>query len=180
MDLILAPQERLIKEWNYATEKTTSDKEDHYLAVTNKRVVFGTNKKQGFSREEILIEYIQRISTSYEKGINLGYLAMCIIGFLVLCAGIIIGMVYVPNIYIVIGGSVVGAIFIVSGISAILASRHAQFSVVLYTAACDDVGIEANTILHKEFVHKKTTKISVNADVAREIVDTIGAIIVAK
>ena len=181
MDLILASNERIIKDWHYATETTKTDKEDCYLAVTNKRVVFGVNRSKGFSRDEILIEHIQRVSTSYEKSINMSFLTLCILGFLIICAGILVGMVYVPNTYIIIAGCVVGAVLIISGIAAILSSRRAQFSLLIYTSASDEVGVQVNTALHRhDHLPKQVTKVKVNTDVAREIVNTLGAMVIAQ
>lgn len=176
MNLNLAPNELLIQDWRYATEKSSSDKEDHFLAVTNKRVVFGTNYKGGFSHEEILIDSIRGVSSYYEKGMNLGYLALCIIGLALMVAGAI---AFWDDRYKLIGFVVLGAILIICGIAAILGSRRVRFGISVYTDITLAIGVEKGFSPFRR-VNQRVVKIKVDKNIAREIVETLGSIIVAK
>ncbi|MCM1533284.1 MAG: hypothetical protein NC099_01370 [Corallococcus sp.] len=184
MSLVLAPSEQLVKTWQYGTSKSKNGNFDYSLTVTNKRVVIKEERRNSQRHRELPVNNIIGVDMSYTKKINLAGILLIILG-IVAC---VVGVVTMqssdagPSLsYVFFGAGIIG---IIAGIVSVILCSRGKLVIKLYSDMDTDncLGIYVNSIppVFKKLKRGKVTKVSVDANVAKEIVETLGSIIIAK
>ena len=187
MSLQLAPNEYIVKDWAYATCKEKDGNEAHSLTVTNKRVVAQQNGKRSARHIEIAVDNIKGMEVSTSNSPNPAALRLIIFGVILALIGALIGQ-FIPSenplllLYIGVG---VGALFIIIGVILFCVRKSAQLILNIYTDMDTSKGgifISANAMLprFRRSGRDEATQIKVNAQVAEEIVETLGSIVLGK
>ncbi len=176
----LAKNEHIVKEWNYADVKhgMIDLNQNHVkLTVTNKRIVHETKDKLKIERDEIMIKDVKSVSTLHAKqGLPIGALILAILGLVVFILGIAIedGDLFMP---IGVIGLALMAIMIVV---IVIALTKGAFGLLIRTRGAEGSQLSAGAIATGFTGQKKSQRIKVKVknDIALEIVDCLGAIII--
>lgn len=177
MSIITAAGEQIIKEWNYASTKNGKVSTDYSLTVTNKRVVSMAADKNNIERQEIPVGNVTGIHTvcakqqKFPAGIIL--IAVGVAALIILC---------ILKLFMI--GCLLGIAIILIGIILILVSIFSSehfLTVIIYTSReSEELSINVNSA----FAHKKDSeqniKVKVNEAVARDIVQCLGVLLLAK
>jgi len=174
--MILAKDEELLKEWDYATAIVGAEKTTYSLTVTNKRIISQSKSKRKNTRKEIPIENVRSFSCGSETKSMLGPILLIVFGVLLIVASIILFFKTDIGVY-VLAGCLVGIIFLVMGIR-----RLKQGAFVLTIETCGYSGTLKLGAIHMfesifESVFSKRVKVDVNNEVAEEIVEVLGSLI---
>ena len=100
MPLYLCKNEKILKNWTFASEEAGNGTYSHNLPVTNKRIVATGNSPNSISRTEIPIDSVKSINGSYyatEEKTNNPNGSIVLAGILLLIAGIILIAVFIGN-----------------------------------------------------------------------------------
>lgn len=190
MNLILRPQEKELKTWTYS-EKNKKHKVDHTIVVTNKRFIHNAElneAKQSFKdRTELSVKQIKAVNAFYGKNKKFFGAILCL---LIAIASIGYGVFSAyqaewnfGTIHYVLAG--VGVLFLI--ISIILFCRKKiSFGLAIdygasenpYAISYGKVTIDTSDKKKKKRKKKSTYKFTLTQEVANEIVDIIGALIV--
>lgn len=176
----LAKNEHIVKEWNYADVKhgMIDLNQNHVkLTVTNKRIVHETKDKLKIERDEIMVKDVKSVSTLHARqGLPVGKLLLAILGLVVFILGIAIedGELFMP---IGVAGLVLMALMIVA---IIIALTKGSFGLLIKTRGAEGSQLSAGAIATGFTGQKKSQRIKVKVknDIALEIVDCLGAIII--
>lgn len=186
MQLQLANDEKIIKDWTYASYKEEKETTVHNLTVTNKRVIISEKSENEISRSELMVDNVVGVTAEYAKNQsrpnrNTG-IVLIVIGAALLIAAII--LVSTVNAFAGIGLFVLSAVLLIIGFVFLFRKNHAEMlSVVIQTnvpTGNTSYNIYTNTFRLPKNLIASTVTVAVNIAVAEEIVDTIGALIVAK
>ncbi|MBQ3235606.1 MAG: hypothetical protein IJA97_05565 [Clostridia bacterium] len=179
--MILAKNEIILNEWNYATSNKFSSKRkntEHVLTVTNKRVVSTVSNKRKIDRREVAIEAIQNISLRHEMPSKLAPVLMILLSVL-LIAGCVVLAVLLKNLYVTIGAILVGVIAFCIFLDAVLNLKKSHFYIELFTNTLSENTVMA--VNHDSFYRvpriRKKVRIVVDNKIARDIIEQLGAII---
>ena len=191
MNLILRPQEKELKTWTYS-EKNKKHKVDHTIVVTNKRFIHNSElneAKQSYKdRTELSVKQIKAVNAFYGKNKKFGGAIFCFILALLCLAVGALGMLKKieldPTIsYVALGACALFAIIAV----ALLFRKKISFGLAIdygasehpYAISYGKVTIDTSDNKKKKKKKKKSTyKFTLTQEVANEIVDIIGALIV--
>lgn len=179
MAIKLAPNERLIKEWDYSYSRRGRENAISNLIITDRRVIHYTNGNKGNSTSEVLIDKCKswEIVTHHQKPRRI---ILIILAIIFIAAGISSGiLLYQGMSYMswVIGGPMclVGILLII--IAVLLKSKH-SFFFVLNLEGHTSPGLSLSRI----FAGKRNNKslwMAVDPDKTEDILSTFGAAIVA-
>ena len=140
MPLYLCKNEKILKNWTFASEETSNGTYSHNLTVTNKRMVATSASPNSISRTEIPIDSVKSINGSYyatEEKTNNPNGGIVLAGILLLIAGIILIAVFIGNLAGMIIGPILGLtgliIVIVGATRSKTVTASAGFSPVSYT-----------------------------------------------
>lgn len=200
MSLVFTQDEQVIKNWNYGTEKVKksgfwsflrkTEKTDVNLTVTNKRIISEKSTQYSVKREEIKVDQVKGVSTSYTHRPR-NKLA----GILALVAGVLFMILLlvsqsvdepaVETLFTVV--SLMSLLVAIVFLCIFLKSIKKYFKLNIYSDifTCSAIDLIAGKapITSSFGLFKKITpvlSIDVNIEVAKEIVDTIGSLTVAK
>ncbi|MBQ7369877.1 MAG: hypothetical protein IJW58_02760 [Clostridia bacterium] len=195
--MVLAKDEVVVKDWEYAKSIVKSGKKVvetvKTLTVTNKRIVAGSKNPTRTDYEEVPLSAVKNVSVSHYQPSKLSAILMIVFGVLAMILGVVLGVV-IPNntgtdsttgvytsdstniVYMLVL-VVVGIILLVKGIKNL---NQGIFTLVLTTA-----GVQSELMslgFFKVFrngkkVKSETVKVKIDNTVAQEIVETIGAVI---
>lgn len=185
MELLLGDEETLIKNWEYAE---LSDKVKGIFTITDKRVIFTESSKNYIKREEIELERIVGLSTSYltvtEHKRKAG--AILLILGIITVISVVLAAVYL-NSSTFYAGLVPGAVLIGLGLFYLIYKKTSgQLKVVLQTTLPTQTykyGLQASNISNTVSARAKVKKsiiLKVNLEVANEIVNTLGSVVLVK
>ncbi len=170
MDIKLASDEMVVKEWDYAIEKANNSA--HVLLVTNKRVVAAHTTGKSFRHIEIAIGDIASVEMSCAKsnGSTLGIFFL-FFGILMII-GALIHYIF----------AIVGALMIIVGILLMLLIKKTNLVVEIYYKSKMELvlSLAANSFSRKTRKRSKSVKVKVNREVAEDIINTLGAILLCK
>ena len=170
MTVTLASNEQIVKEWIYASDKNS--RIEYTLLVTNKRIVACDSSRKHSHRIEIANENIAGVETEYDKkGVKTGIFVM-LAGLAAVVLGIIVHYVM----------AIVGAVSIIVGIVLACVLKRAQLVVCVFSKSRYEnvLCVGVSSLAQNKRIRESKTKIVINRDVAEEIVETLGAIILAK
>ena len=180
--MILAKDEVIINEWEYATSKSKKYFSKHSLTVTNKRVVNRVQSKRKITQREVPVSSIQNISLSHEIPSKFCAIFLIVLGALLMCVGAVLLMgvinIVMPLISLIVGAVVliIGLILVICGI---LRLNQGAFYLDLSTFYEEhqlmSVGVER---LYGKKNIGSSVKFKINNDIAKQIIDTIGAVII--
>ncbi len=170
MELKLAKNEQIVKSWDYALSGSTFSKKkkvQHNLTLTNKRVITSAQNDISLERHEIPVKSIKVVSGNFKK--NRGFWPKVKLVFGAILCIILIGIPIV--------------------MSALEQLRSCHFELELVTEGIEGtalaLGVNAGTTapaktgffarLFSKF--KPGFKIAVNKEMAKEVLDEIGAIV---
>ena len=178
---MLAKNEQLVKKWDYATTKDqglfTRNVKKHSLMITNKRLIHEVKGSKSLSREEIGLKNIKSFNVFTYLGINWYGLIFIIAALPLLYFGIeAMNSWYSDDEYatMLIAG---GVILIIIGIVLLFLLKKKGFILQVYTNG-DTKAMNVSLLsLGKLLLSKRPMKIKVDMDQAKEIAETLGAII---
>ena len=164
MNILLANNERLIKDWDYAYGKGGNGKFHAYLTVTSKRIVSMITAKRFSSYQEVPLRAVKSIECSQNKKSNI-----------LPILGIIIGIPLIPVI--------VGILLIISCVKKL---NQGEFSLSITTDGLEYPSLEIGALKNKgkgffgrllSVFKRNKYKVNINFATASEICETIGAVI---
>ena len=194
MSVQLAKDEKIVKSFNYANAGYNKKKGQYdtfkSLIVTNKRVIHesvnDTNHNEVILRQEMPVADAKYVKTTMGKVSTPSYLVQAILFAIIAVAAIIVSTLDFAEKFFVLF-LVLAAPFVVLALvklAAYFASRAKIVSFSIYTdhvvtPVISTAAVEANTddTQSKKSKSEPTLQIQVNADVAREIADGLGAAI---
>ena len=172
--MVLAKDEVVVKEWQYAAAKQGMVETKETLVVTNKRIVSTKRSSLKVEQQEIFVKDIKKISASHETpskipaflmiglGVLLAIITIVLMGRAGDAAGVA-AIMFIPAIVLVIVG--------------ILMLNKGAFTLVFTLQGMESSGITLGVINFLKKYSSAKVKVSVNNVVAEEIIDTIGAIV---
>lgn len=186
--MILAKDEVIVNEWEYATSRTKKIKTKHVLVVTNKRIVSTVESPRKITQREIPVSSVQNVSVTHETPSRVRPILSIIFGILFMIAGVgalVLSfgeMAQNPVVtYSMLGG---GVFFLVLGlIMMIVGIRHlnqGSFMLELSTNMVPEYEL-MSVGFEKMFGSRRVSgavKLYIDNSVAKDIIDTLGAIII--
>lgn len=189
----LAQNEKIIKETCYAESKDrglTASKEEHWIILTNKRIVSLRKKKgtqlgmEDFAADiskEICIKDVVGVSSNFKTKSNLGAYALMALGVI---AGIIL-LILLKNIHIVLGiiaGIIFAAIIILKGYK-MLNQYTLSIDVTTRGVISNALHIGSGKIISRkranlDVVDLDLKEVKIDKKAISEIINEIGSIIV--
>lgn len=180
--MVLAKDEQIIKDWNYATGKSGKFFNKLHtqcnLTVTNKRIVYTAENERKITRQEMPMDLAKSVYGTHETVSKLGAFCMIILGILIAVVGVVLGLkikIEVLGYALMAVGVLYGLPFIIKGII-----RLNQGDFMAKVTSTEIEGGSFDLSASRLFAKKKPAaamKIKLNNDIAREIVEELGAII---
>ena len=166
-----ATDEQVLKTYNYATVGKVSDT----LTVTNKRVILSTEGKLSdgskiHTSDEMMLESVERVSSALATKRNILYL---ILAFIFAVGGValftMVSTFVVPALLLAVAVAFIIAFFVV---------KQRSFYLVLTSGIYEGMDISVSVGNWQRKKSKKTVKVRVDENIASELIDEIGSIIV--
>ena len=183
----LGKGEHVLKEWAYAEQKRGSNKDTATLTLTNRRLIHDVEGKRSITRHEIQLENIRSVDYKHETPSILGPVIGIIVGIVLLILGIVFLAVIAPGMADLIPLIVflsVGGVLTVAGLCVTIVFfcklGRGSFQMTVTVEGVESTGLEigVSSIVASSKPKKSVdAKIKVNNDLAREIIDTLGAVI---
>ncbi len=178
--MVLAKDEQIIKDWNYATGKSGKFFNKLHtqcnLTVTNKRIVYTAENERKITRQEMPMDLAKSVYGTHETVSKFGAFCLIILGILLAVVGAILGMKLGGAGYVIMIIAIIfGLYFIVKGII-----RLNQGEFMAKVTSTEIEGESLTLAASRLFAKKKPAvamKIKLNNEIAREIVEELGAII---
>ena len=177
--MVLAQGETVIKEWEYGTSKKKMDVTHHSLTVTNKRIVAMSKGAHKTTREEVPVSAVKTVSLSHFVPSKVLAIVLIVLGAILAVVGLVTMFGEEGS---VTGGLlliVLGALLIVFGVSRL---NQGAFTLYLTTdkAQGDLMSLGITRVLGGIFKKKDVMmKVKVKNEVIDDIMDSLGAIVVA-
>lgn len=178
--MVLAKDEQIIKDWNYATGKSGKFFNKLHtqcnLTVTNKRIVYTAENERKITRQEMPMDLAKSVYGTHETVSKFGAFCMIILGILIAVVGVILGL-KIPIVgYVIMAAAVIlGVYWVIKGI---IRLNQGEF---MAKVTSTEIEGESLTLAASRLLAKKkpaaAMKIKLNNLVAREIVEELGAII---
>ncbi len=171
MNLPLTEGESIVKSWAYGKARGSligGDRQEMSLTVTNKRIINMVDGKKSFSQSEIPIDQVKSVNGSCAKHSRLGLL---IFGIILLIVGIICVIAFPPL-------CAIGLIFGVLLLILFFLLRGAKINLRIDLENESSNGITISSIgTHSNSKKGAKIKIRVNYDVAKQMLNELGALI---
>lgn len=186
--MILARDEVIVNEWEYASSISKKIETTHSLVITNKRIVSTVESPRKLVQREIPISSVQNVTVTHETPSFKGAIFSIVMGILCILLSIAAFVVSFTSfadklVFLIIGLSV-GVVLLILSIVLIAVGikglNQGSFTLELSSNILPEYGL-MSIGFDKIFSRRRTaTKFQLYIDnkVAREIVDTIGAIII--
>lgn len=178
--MVLAKDEQIIKDWDYATGKSGKFFNKLHtqcnLTVTNKRIVYTAENERKITRQEMPMDLAKSVYGTHETVSKFGAFCMIIFGILIAVVGAILGL-KIPIVgYVIMAAAVIlGVYWVIKGI---IRLNQGEF---MAKVTSTEIEGESLTLAASRLLAKKkpaaAMKIKLNNLVAREIVEELGAII---
>lgn len=180
MAIILSENEKIIKEWNYASSLEGNEGTEHILAITNKRVISSTTSKNYISRQEIPLSSVTGVTSSCKLQPNRSSIAPIVIGIIFLLAFLVAAAI--TKIWALTAGSIIGLVVLIIGIIMKLRSNStATLTIIIFNkiVSPNPLSIYVNGINtnKKNTENTQSIEIEVNPIIAEEIVNSIGGLL---
>lgn len=169
--MALAKNEKLIKDWNYATQSGRGVSVKQSLIVTNKRLVHELRSSTDITRQEVPLSNVKALNMSSAKRISIPAIIAIVFGVLLAIAGVALKFVLEADMVVMVPFLAIGVILVVVGI---LCLKRASFTLEIITNGCASIYGGSSNIVSKKDA-KVTVKI--NISIANEIIETLGAIL---
>ena len=190
MPLYLCKNEKILKNWTFASEEAGNGTYSHCLTVTNKRIVATSNSPNSISRTEIPIDSVKSINGSYsstEEKTNNPNGGIVLAGILLLIAGIILIAVFIGNLAGMIIGPILGLtgliIVIVGATRSKTVTASAGSSLTVTTAGSEGTPLSVGNSFNSAQTQTQTIQLSnvtINKETVEEILDMLGALVLGK
>ena len=155
--MLLAKDEVVIKQWDYAHAKQKRIQTTASLTLTNKRIVYTCENQQRIDRQEIPLSEVKTIASEKRVASN-----------------------FWPIVKIIFGGLfslvLIGIPLLLDGIKS-LNQGSFTIEITTYGQEGSSMDLSASKMLTRK-KNRGTLKVSINREVVQEIVDSIGAIII--
>ena len=170
MEALLAKDEVIVKEWDYSTSggRFSKNKVHKLLTVTNKRLIASEEGKMDLTHNEIPLKDIVSVKGNYKKNDSI-WIKIKMIAWIVFCC-VIVGIFF--------GGIKKAMDYhyqLKSCALELTFTTTNRYGIGLGIGGIGEGGVAAETRLFGKGINKKITL--VDKDVAREILSTIGAVI---
>lgn len=184
--ITIAQDEKVIRDWNYAEINVGQTSLKKNLTVTNKRIIVSEESENNVDRNEIAVNRIVGINThftSIKKDKKKKGIILLILGIILTVA--ILAIAIATKTYGMLGGLIISLIIIGAAISCLLYKKmYGQLNVIFQTiipVSGMRYGLSAS-VLPDVTNEKRAQEIifQVNLTVAREIVDTLGSVVLGK
>lgn len=178
--MVLAKDEQIIKDWNYATGKSGKFFNKLHtqcnLTVTNKRIVYTAENERKIARQEMPMDLAKSVYGTHETVSKFGAFCMIIFGILIAVVGAILGLkIPIVGYVIMVAAVILGVYWVIKGI---IRLNQGEF---MAKVTSTEIEGESLTLAASRLLAKKkpaaAMKIKLNNDIAREIVEELGAII---
>ena len=173
--MLLSKDEGVIKEWKYAISKKGMEKTEANLVVTNKRVVHDIKNYHSISRTEIPLKEVKSVHYYSNSKLSLRAVFAIILGIIAAIVGFVLIGKAEDAAAVAALPIIIGIVLVIAGIIGLTKSA---FTMTLYTHGVftEILDIGASAIKSKR---KKSAKVKIKVDknVAAEIIDSLGAII---
>ncbi|MBQ8308456.1 MAG: hypothetical protein IJX96_01345 [Clostridia bacterium] len=175
--MVLAKDEQVLKEWEYASSKVKTVETIYSLTVTNKRIISQSKSNRKNTHEEIPVSEVKGISSSHETASKFWAIVLMVLGGLCVLVPLIVLLVQEDadfNASIILSW-LVGAYLIYLG--------YVRWDQGVFVLTITTKGKEGSPMvmgamkIFKSFFKGKV-KIKVNNAEAEDIVETLGALIV--
>lgn len=183
----LAKDEVLVKSWDFAKSKQGSEKKNHILEITNKRLVLSEEGNRGIERTEVGISSISKVHGKTFVPSKFGAIMRIILAIVLVIVGAVLpgllgektaAMLKELSLDLIIL-AVAFIIAVILFIKAILLLMRGAFELTIWTAGYQTEGFNIGVQrLGKFKASTAKVKMSVHKDVANEILDELGALIV--
>lgn len=190
MPLYLCKNEKILKNWTFASEETSNATYSHNLTVTTKRIVATSNSPNSISRTEIPIDSVKSINGSYsstEEKTNNPNGGIVLAGILLLIAGIILIAVFMNSLAGLIIGPILGLtgliIIIVGATRSKTVTSSAGFSLTVTTAGSEGTPLSVGKSFNSAQTQTQTIQlpnVTINKETVEEILDMLGALILGR
>lgn len=172
----LAQNEQIIKEWEYATSQNRADTMKHSLTVTNKRIIAASRGAHKVTQEEVATSDVKSVSLSHYVPSKFFAILMIVLSVVSLAVGIFL---FVHDEDTALYGIPLVALFAILLLIGIMNLHQGVFTLTLMTEGTQSflLGLGAMRLVRKS-KKKGATKVKVNNEVADEIMETLGALIV--
>ncbi len=178
----LAKDEVLLKSWDYAKSKQGSEKVTHLLEVTNKRLVMTEDSNRGLERTELPLSTVKKVHGKTFVPSKVGAILKIILAVIILIAGFVVSGLKELQVIEGLGMIVIliAAVFaVILIIQAILLLKRGAFELTIITAGYETEGFNIGVQrLGKLKANTAKVKMNVHKEVANEILDELGAIII--
>ena len=186
--MILARDEVIINEWEYAIAKRKKIETKHALVVTNKRIVSTVESKRKITQREIPVNSVQNISVMHETPSLRGPILSIIFGILLMVIGAVavyLGLTTFKTplglmIGFLVGGPVAFILGLIMMIIGIKRLNQGAFILELSSNMLQEHEL-MSVGFDKMFGSRRVDsgmRLYINNAVARDIVDKLGAIII--
>ena len=172
-----AQDEKVVSSWNYAFAKRGNSlfgsTDEYNLTVTNKRIIYGKEVKNGFDRTEIMLDSVKGVNIEYRSSNLLAYvliafgLASLIIGFL-LFASRVFGS---QSTYAILIAVLIGIILILQAIR----FMGQRVEVKLYLTCVKQPFAAVNKGSGTKM--KQITKIKIRKDIFKDLKESLSALL---
>ena len=177
--MILGKNEEELKSWVYGTSQVKNVTSEHRLTVTNKRIIAESNSARKIERQEIGISSVKSISLTHEIGSKALAIFLMFLGVVLFGAAIFMMVSDGDSMGLAVGLGLLlfAVIFFVSGIMHL---HQGKFVAIIATKEVegDKLSLGASSLRTKKLKGGKM-KVAVDNDVAAEIVETLGALLLA-
>ena len=178
--MVLAKDEQIIKDWDYATGKSGKFFNKLHtqcnLTVTNKRIVYTAENERKIARQEMPMDLAKSVYGTHETVSKFGAFCMIIFGILIAVVGAILGLkIPIVGHVIMVAAVILGVYWVIKGI---IRLNQGEF---MAKVTSTEIEGESLTLAASRLLAKKkpaaAMKITLNNLLAREIVEELGAII---
>lgn len=180
--MVLAKEETVVKEWEYATSKGKAGKTSHTLTVTNKRIITQSKSPRKTTREEIPVGAVKSVSVSHEMASLFWAIVFFVFGALFVIFSFSEGKGNEDGEFITkILMWALAAFFIYLGIMRL---KQGRFSLTFsYQKGGEFLSVGAMRMMKSPLpifkgLFGKKLKVNVNNEAAEEILETIGALVI--
>ncbi|MGN1373152.1 MAG: hypothetical protein ACI4VK_03785 [Candidatus Coproplasma sp.] len=184
MPVQLSKGEKLIRDWNYASDDTSAGRKEDRIIVTDKRLIATSTSPDSVNRTEILLSSIKSISSSYsskktsQTQSNGGMVAIGIILLILGCVMMGLSAIQGPVMF------VLGIILVIIAIVVLVRSNKgktvltsASFSLVIKTHGQEGTPITiGKSAGNNDSQTVVITSVIFNEKIIMDIIDTIGAV----
>lgn len=190
MSLYLCKDEKILKNWTFASDDTSAGKKNYNFTVTDKRIISTTSAEHFIERTELPLASVKRITGRYsankQEQANPKTI-MIFFGILLVIIGVLLAamlnaeiIAVVLGILIAVGGLILAAY---GGSRSAIVTTYAGFELNITTYGHDSSSMTVGKQYVSADAQAQTisiTHITINETAAREIIDMLGALVIGK